>query len=93
MPTRRPDKRSLVGKVCTITSGVVDGRFGTASCENGGAGLLLSVLCPKANTLKRGDAAFIIDYDSAKEAYEVEPMDWLLPEEAEALRDPGSRRH
>jgi hypothetical protein len=83
-----PRRAELMGRVCVIASGRVDGKFGHATFEDGGAGLLLNVVCDKANALKRGEKALILAYDAAREAYEVEPVDWLLPEELEHLKDP-----
>ena len=83
-----PRRAELMGRVCVIASGRVDGRFGHATFEDGGAGLLLNVVCDKSNALKRGEKALILGYDAARDAYEVEPVDWLLPEELEHLKDP-----
>lgn len=83
-----PRRSQLMGRVCTINSGRVDGGFGHANFEDGGAGILLNVFCDKPNQLKRGDQAVILGYDPARDAYEVEPVDWLLPEEVQSLKDP-----
>ena len=85
-----PRRAELIGRVCVIASGRVDGKFGHATFEDGGAGLLLNVVCDKDNALGRGGKALILGYDAAREAYEVEPVDWLLPEEMEHLKDPLS---
>ena len=85
-PARRRDS---LGQICTITSGRVDATFGTAQVDDGAAGLNVHVVCPKANTLKKGDRALLIDFDAAKDTYEIEPVDWLLPQEIEALNDPA----
>lgn len=84
-PARR---RDVLGQICVITSGHVDAKFGTASLEDGGAGLNVHVFCAKPNTLKKGDRAILVHFDVAKETYEIEPVDWLLPQELEALNDP-----
>lgn len=85
-PARRRDS---LGQICTITSGKVDAKFGTAHVEDGAAGLNVHVVCSKANTLKKGDRAILVDFDSAKDTYEIEPVDWLMPQEIEALNDPA----
>ena len=85
-PARRRDS---LGQICTITSGRVDATFGTASVADGAAGLNVHVVCPKANTLKKGDRALLVDFDATKDVYEIEPVDWLLPQEIEALNDPA----
>lgn len=83
-----PRRSELMGRVCVISSGSVDGKFGHATFEDGGAGLILHVVCDKDNQLKRGEKALILGYDAARDAYEVEPVDWLLPAELEHLKDP-----
>jgi hypothetical protein len=83
-----PRRAELMGRVCVIASGRVDGKFGHATFEDGGAGLLLNVVCDKSNALTRGEKALILSYDAARDAYEVEPVDWLLPEEVQHLKDP-----
>lgn len=85
---RPAHSRDSVGQICTITSGKVDASFGTAHVEDGSAGLNVHVVCPKPNTLKKGDRAILVDFDSSKNVYEIDPVDWLLPEEIEALNDP-----
>ncbi|OJH35673.1 hypothetical protein [Cystobacter ferrugineus] len=83
-----PRRAELMGRVCVVASGRVDGRFGHATVEDGGAGLILNIVCDKANELKRGEKALILSYDATRDAYEVEPVDWLLPQEIEHLKDP-----
>lgn len=85
-PARRRDS---LGQICVITSGRVDGTFGTAHIDDGSAGLNVHVVCHKPNELKKGDRAILIELDAEKGVYEVEPVDWLLPREIEALKDPG----
>ncbi|MCA2977841.1 MAG: hypothetical protein INH41_03785 [Myxococcaceae bacterium] len=84
-PARR---HHFIGKVCEVTSGRVDGAFGTAIVGDGGAGLNLHVVCEKANGLKKGDKALIVGFDDKTETWDVEPLDWLEPQELEALNDP-----
>lgn len=86
--TKAPGRDSLMGRVCTINSGTVTGAFGHATFEDGGAGLILNVFCAKANQLKRGDQALILGYDPVRDVYEVEPVDFLLPEELAQIHDP-----
>ncbi len=73
--------RVLYGRLCTVLSGRVDGGFGQAEFADGGAGLLLNVVCSHPNELKKGALAVIVDYDPTADAYEIEPVDWLLPGE------------
>jgi hypothetical protein len=85
-----PQRRHhFIGKICEITSGRVDAGFGTATVSDGGAGLNLHVTCEKANQLKKGDRALIVDFDEKTETWDIEPLDWLEPQELEALKDPA----
>ncbi|MFP2956416.1 hypothetical protein ACLEPN_00935 [Myxococcus sp. 1LA] len=86
---RAPGRDSLMGRVCTISSGSVTARTGHATFEDGGAGVILNVVCAKPNELKRGQPALILAYDAERHVYEVEPVDWLLPEELAQLDDPA----
>ncbi|NVI97503.1 hypothetical protein HV824_05135 [Myxococcus sp. AM009] len=86
---RAPGRDALMGRVCTISSGSVTARTGHATFEDGGAGVILNVVCAKPNELKRGQPALILAYDAERRVYEVEPVDWLLPEEQEQLQDPA----
>jgi hypothetical protein len=86
---KAPGRQELMGRVCIINSGSVSGNFGHATFADGGAGLILNVFCSKANQLKRGDQALILGYDAARDVYEVEPVDWLLPEEVAQIQDPA----
>lgn len=83
-----PKRRQLLGKVATVSSGRVDASFGQATMEDGGAGLILNVVCDKSNQLKKGDKVLLLDFNEQKDAYEVEPVDWLLPEEVQRLDNP-----
>ncbi|MBN1204145.1 MAG: hypothetical protein JXB05_04390 [Myxococcaceae bacterium] len=84
-----PGREALMGRVCTINSGSVTNNFGHATFNDGGAGLILNVFCDSPNQLKRGDQALILGYDPARDVYEVEPVDWLLPEELAQIQDPA----
>ena len=64
----------FVGKIATISTGKVTERFGQATLEDGGAGLILEVREGRQNSLKRGDRVVLVHWDAAKEAFEVEPM-------------------
>ena len=75
-------RQDFIGSVCRIQTGKVDDRFGQATLEDGGAGLIIPVRGD--GTLKRGQQALIIEYDRAKEAYIVEAYDAMLEAEAEA---------
>lgn len=89
-PTARSHS-SLVGKVCVVTTLRVDGGFGQAEVEDGGAGLLVQVRCDEANDLTRGSQALIFDYDPAEGIFHVsrfdDPVD--LDVAARRLRTPN----
>lgn len=73
-------RQDAVGLQCEIRTGRVTETFGQAEVRDGGAGLLVEVRCATPNSLRRGDAALLVDYDPDAEAYAVEPMDALLGE-------------
>lgn len=64
----------LVGKVVRVTTGRVDGKFGEAKLEDGGAGLQLQVRCADPDALARDDEALILGWNAETESFEVEPM-------------------
>ncbi len=65
---------SLVGKTCKVLTGVVDERQGRAEVAQRGAGINIRVWSPSPNTLKRGDAALITEYDAGSHRYLVIPL-------------------
>ena len=81
---RRAD---FVGASCEISTSRVDGRFGQAQLEDGGAGQLVQVRCDAGNTLKKGDRALVVSFDTQREAFVVEPFSSEL---AQALADESS---
>jgi hypothetical protein len=77
--------RDYVGHTCTVTTGHVDDGFGQATVEDGGTVLVIPVRCDRAGALARNDRALIIDFDTARQAYLVEPAADMLP----VARDAG----
>jgi hypothetical protein len=73
--------RDYIGHICTITTGHVDDGFGQATLEDGGNVLEIPVRCDRAG-LGRGHKALIIDFDSEREAYVVEPSADMIAEPA-----------
>jgi len=71
--------RDYVGHVCTITTGSVDDNFGQATVEDGGTVLVIPVRCDRPKALSRNDKALIIDFDTDRHAYVVEPVTDMLP--------------
>jgi hypothetical protein len=72
---------SLVGKLCTIRTGTVTERFGEATLEDGGAGVVVRVRIETDEKLRRGDQAVIVAYDAERQEFTVAPMEGLLDEE------------
>jgi hypothetical protein len=85
-PPVAPKHASLVGKICTIRTGTVTDRFGEATLEDGGAGVVVRVRVESGEKLGRGDQAVIVGYDADRQEFTVAPMEGLL---ADSTR-PGS---
>lgn len=62
---------SLLGQVIEIRSSTVTRTKGQATCEDGGAGLILEVRCDESYQFKRGDKAVILQYDETTNCYEI----------------------
>lgn len=73
-----PSKQDLIGSTCRIRTGSVTQRFGEATLEDGGAGLVVRVRVDRDRGLKRGDQALIIQWDPELDSFLVEPMAALL---------------
>ncbi|WP_437911665.1 glycine zipper family protein [Sorangium sp. So ce302] len=71
-------KKDLVGRVCVISTGRVDERFGQATIDEGGASHILDVRCDTPGALRRGDRALLVSWDPDREIFSVEPLDALL---------------
>ncbi|WP_438022655.1 glycine zipper family protein [Sorangium sp. So ce233] len=71
-------KKDLVGRVCVISTGRVDERFGQAVIEEGGASHILDVRSDTPGALRRGDRALLVSWDPNGEVFGVEPLDALL---------------
>lgn len=79
--------KTLVGKLCTVTSGSVTETFGQAEVDDGGAGLIVSIRCDNPDALERGARALLIDYDAEQDIFFVEPYDNLLDDDDEVVFD------
>lgn len=66
-----PQSRSLIGSAGTVTTPYVDRDYGTASVEDGGAGLILQIRSPSSEKLKRGDRIILLEYDAQDNSYLV----------------------
>jgi uncharacterized membrane protein (DUF485 family) len=65
---------TIVGRMVRITSRTVSPTFGTATCDNAGAGILMRVNCRDGITLKRDDMAVVVSYDEQQQTYLVAPF-------------------
>jgi hypothetical protein len=73
-PKRAPSKSDFIGRTCVVRTGTVSDKFGEATMHDGGAGLVLRVRVETGKQLKRGEQALIVDYDTERETYLVEPL-------------------
>ena len=72
--TEGKSNKDYIGHTCTITTGHVSAGFGQATIEDGGTVLVIPVRCDHESKLARGERALVIDFDTAREAYVVEPI-------------------
>ncbi len=73
-------EEGLVGRMVRITSRTADREFGTATCDNAGAGILMNVVCRDGVTLIRDDMAVVVEYDSSKQVYHIAPFSHVSAE-------------
>ncbi|GMR24144.1 MAG: hypothetical protein BMS9Abin37_2650 [Acidobacteriota bacterium] len=86
--TQQAQRRaSLVGKMCTVLSARVDGDFGRAEIEDGGAGFVAEVRCPQDNGLIRGAQALVYRYEPSEGIFFIGPVDAALTEAAEITEE------
>ena len=81
VPPKAVASKDLVGKLCTIRTGTVTEKFGEATLDDGGAGLVVRVRVESGEKLGRGQQAVILGYDDERHEYTVAPMDEEEPEE------------
>lgn len=79
-PKHAPVKSDFIGRTCTVRTGSVSSKFGEATLQDGGAGLVLRIRIEDGKQLARGEQALIVDYDAERETYLVEPMRDVLSE-------------
>lgn len=75
-----PERKAIVGKICTVRSLRVDGTAGVAEVEDGGAGFIAEIRCFRENELTRGSKAIVFDYDPKQGIYHVGPIDPSIAE-------------
>jgi hypothetical protein len=68
----------LVGKLCVVTTGRVDGKFGQAAFESDGMSLLIQVRADEGTELVKGKRALIVAWDRERQAFVVEPYEQVL---------------
>ena len=73
-----PRRASLVGKLCTVTSGRVNGEMGRAEIDDGGSGFVAEVRCVSDNDLKRGSRALVYRYEPSSGLFFIGPVDGAL---------------
>lgn len=73
-----PTKTGLIGMTCRLRTGKVTEKFGEATLEDGGAGLVLQVRVDAGASLKRGDLALIVDFDAAKDSFLIVPLESVM---------------
>ncbi len=74
-PPKAARKQDLIGKLCTIRTGTVTERFGEATLDDGGAGLVVRVRVDTGQKLGRGDQAVILGYDEERHEFTVAPLE------------------
>jgi hypothetical protein len=82
-PKHAPLKSDFIGRTCTVRTGSVNAKFGEATLQDGGAGLVLRIRIEDGKQLGRGEQALIVDYDAERETYLVEPMRDVMSERKE----------
>ena len=75
-------EESLIGRMVRVTSRTVDQEFGTATCDNAGAGILMNVICREGVTMVRDNMAVVVEYDASKQVYHVAPFSHVSTEAA-----------
>ncbi|SMF47349.1 Protein of unknown function [Alteromonadaceae bacterium Bs31] len=64
-------EKTIVGQVAIVRTGRVDKKFGEATVEDGGAGLLVKVRPYKEEQFKRGDRVVLLEYIAEENLYKV----------------------
>ena len=75
-------EEGLIGRMVRITSRTADQEFGTATCDNAGAGILMNVTCREGVTMVRDDMAVVVEYDASKQVYHIAPFSHVSAETA-----------
>lgn len=70
---RPPVEPSLLGRVGVVCTPSVDARYGQATVDDGGAGLVLQIRSTDSGRFHRGDRIVLIEFIDAQHAYRVIP--------------------
>ncbi len=69
-------REELVGRLCTVKTGRVDGRFGQAEVDKGA--MLVQVRAEEPNVFRSGMKALIFEYDRKREVFLITPYEEKL---------------
>ncbi len=64
-------EKTIAGRVAIVRTGRVDKKFGEATVEDGGAGLVVKVRSYKEEAFTRGDRVVLLEYDSSENSYKI----------------------
>jgi len=67
-------KSSLIGSECSVKTGKVTSRFGQATYDDGGAGMIFDVRAEEADGIKKGDLVVLIEYNEEEGSYKVKKL-------------------
>lgn len=68
---RPPSDPSILGRIGVVSTPSVDARYGQATVDDGGAGLVLQIRHEQPDRFRRGDRVVLIEYLGAQHAYRV----------------------
>jgi hypothetical protein len=64
-------EKKLIGQACTVRTSKVTEKFGEATFNDGGAGLILKIRAPEERGFKNGDTVILLEYLEHEDAYRV----------------------
>lgn len=81
----RPGGQGLVGRTVKVTTERADHERGQGEIDDGAGGITVAIRTTPGASLRRGDAAVIIDVDTERGIYTVEPERALLADDKAAF--------
>lgn len=81
----RPGGQGLVGRTVKVTTERADHERGQGEIDDGAGGITVAIRTTPGSSLRRGDAAVIIDVDTERGIYTVEPERALLADDKAAF--------